>query len=134
MNKTFHPKKWRAVTEPKQHRMSQSMFSARVWNLFPNCGLMTVRQDTTPAASPALCDSTDYGPPGSSCPWDFSQARILGWLPFPCPGHVLDSGTEPASLAWKAGSLPLSHLGSSATCIQCHRQGDPDSDPGYVTS
>ena len=64
----------------------------------------------------------------------FFPGKNTGVVPFPCPGHVLDSGTEPASLAWKAGSLPLSHLGSSATCIQCHRQGDPDSDPGYVTS
>ena len=34
------------------------------------------------------------------------QARILEWLPFPSPGDLLDTGTEPGSPALQADSLP----------------------------
>ena len=34
--------------------------------------------------------------------------RILEWLPYPPPGALLDPGTEPASPAFQANSLPLS--------------------------
>ena len=47
------------------------------------------------------------------------QATLsMGWtkfwseLPFSSPGDLLNSGIEPVSPAWQAGSLPLSHLGS----------------------
>ena len=43
----------------------------------------------------------------------------MGWtkfwsgLPFSSPGDLLNSGIEPVFPAWQAGSLPLSHLGST---------------------
>ena len=38
-----------------------------------------------------------------------SQARILEWVPFPSPGDLPDPEIEPASPAWQADSLLLSH-------------------------
>ena len=52
-------------------------------------------------------------PPGSSV-HGISQARILGWLPFPSPGDLPDPGIEPespVSPTWQVDSLPLSHMG-----------------------
>ena len=39
----------------------------------------------------------NYTLPGSSA-LGILQARILGWLPFPPPGHLPKPGTEPTSL------------------------------------
>ena len=62
----------------------------------------------------------------------FPRQELWNGLPFPCPGDRLDSGTEPASPAWMAGSLTLNHLRNSATRTLYHRQGDPVCDPMYV--
>ena len=42
----------------------------------------------------------------------FSTQKYWSGLPFPSPGDLPDPGIEPASPAWQADSLPLSHLGS----------------------
>ena len=42
----------------------------------------------------------------------FSRQEYWSRLPFPSPGDLPNSGTEPMSPALQAGSLPLSHLGS----------------------
>ena len=42
----------------------------------------------------------------------FSRQKYWSGLPFPSPGDLLDPGTESASPALQADSLPLSHLGS----------------------
>ena len=55
---------------------------------------------------PTLCNPMD--PPGSSV-YGISQARILEWVPFPSPGDLPDPEIEPASPAWQADSLLLSH-------------------------
>ena len=56
---------------------------------------------------PALCDPVDRGPPDSSV-HGILQARILEIFPTQeLNPHVL------CLLHWQAGSLPLSHLGSS---------------------
>ena len=52
----------------------------------------------------------DHSPPGSSV-YEISQARILEWLLFPTPGDCPNPGIKPASPAWQADSLPLSHQG-----------------------
>ena len=39
------------------------------------------------------------------------QARIVVWVAI-SSGDLPDPGIEPASSAWQADSLPLSHLGS----------------------
>ena len=44
-----------------------------------------------------LCDPMDRGLPGSSV-YGISQARILGWLPYPPPRDLPDLGIKPASL------------------------------------
>ena len=46
---------------------------------------------------PTLCDRMDCSPPGSSV-LGILQARILGWVACPPPGHLYDSGMEPAAL------------------------------------
>ena len=43
----------------------------------------------------------------------FPRQEYWSGLPFPSPGDLLDSRTEPASPALQANSLPLSHQGSS---------------------
>ena len=60
---------------------------------------------------PTLCDPMNCSPPGSSV-HGILQARILAWIACPPPGYLPDPGIEPTSLALKADSLPLSHLGS----------------------
>ena len=45
----------------------------------------------------------------------FPRQGYWGGLLFPFPGNLSDTGIElasPASFAWQADSLPLSHLGS----------------------
>ena len=42
----------------------------------------------------------------------FPRQEYWNGLPFPSPGDLPDPGTEPASPALQADSLPLSHLGS----------------------
>ena len=48
-------------------------------------------------------------------------------LPFPTPGHLLDPGIEPASLAppaLQADSLPLRHLGNPTIKVLCFSSVD----------
>ena len=47
------------------------------------------------------------------------QARILEWVAFPSPGHLLDPGIQPVFLAWQMDSLPVSHF-SFVTGDQTH--------------
>ena len=69
---------------------------------------------------PALCDSMDCSPPGSSV-HGILQARILEWVARPFsrgsswyPTHLL------VSLAFlQAGSLPLNHLGNPGRVYAC---------------
>ena len=42
----------------------------------------------------------------------FPRQEYWSGLPFPSPGDLRDPGVKPASPAWQADSLPLSHLGS----------------------
>ena len=42
----------------------------------------------------------------------FPRQEYWSGLPFPSPGDLPDSGIKPASPAWQADSLPLSHQGS----------------------
>ena len=44
---------------------------------------------------------------------EFSRQEYWSVLPCPPPGHLPNSGIEPASPAWQTDSLPLSHPGSS---------------------
>ena len=57
-----------------------------------------------------FCDSMDCSPPGSSV-HGILQARILEWVAISFSRDLPDPRVEPASLAWQADSLPLSHLG-----------------------
>ena len=41
-----------------------------------------------------------------------SRQEYWSGLPFPLPGYLSEQGIEPASPAWQADSLPLSHLGN----------------------
>ena len=50
----------------------------------------------------------------------FSRQEYWIGLPFPPPGHLPDSGLEPVSWHWQAGSLPLSHRGSPV--VLCYLQ------------
>ena len=54
---------------------------------------------------PALCDSMDCSPPGSSV-HGVLQARILEWVANLSPGDLPNSGIEPRSPALQADSLP----------------------------
>ena len=40
---------------------------------------------------------------------------------FPSPGDLPNPGIKPASPAWQADSLPLSHLGSPRTVLSPHK-------------
>ena len=48
-------------------------------------------------------------------PKGFPRQEYWSGLSFPSPGHLPNPGIEPASPAWQADSLPLSHLGSPLT-------------------
>ena len=60
----------------------------------------------------------DCSPDRLLCPWDFS-GKNTGVLSFPPPGDLPDPGIEPASPAWQANSLPLSHQGSLEIRAHC---------------
>ena len=59
----------------------------------------------------------------SATPWTIARQAPLSmgsprqesWseLPLPSPGDLPDPGVEPTSPAWQAGSIPLSHQGTS---------------------
>ena len=48
---------------------------------------------------PTLCDRVDCSPARLLCPRGWSRQECWSGLPFPSPGHLPDSGIEPASLA-----------------------------------
>ena len=58
-----------------------------------------------------LCDSMDYSP-WLICPWDFPGMNPRSGLPFPSPGDLPNSETEPVSPAWQVDALARSHLGN----------------------
>ena len=53
------------------------------------------------------------------CPWGFPRQEYWGGLPCPPPGDLSDPGIELGSPALQAGSLPLSHQGSSNGLAKC---------------
>ena len=61
---------------------------------------------------PALCNPMDCSPIRLPHPWDFPGKNTGVGGPFPSQGDLSNPGIEPASLAWQADSLPLSHQGS----------------------
>ena len=69
--------------------------------------------------SPALYDSMDCNPPGSSSHGIF-QARIPEWVAFPTPGILLTQVSNPHLLCllhWQVGSLPRSHVEALAFTV-----------------
>ena len=52
---------------------------------------------------------------------DFPRQEYWSGLPFPCPEDLSDPGIEPMSLAWGAGSLPLSYLESQIDVYTFHQ-------------
>ena len=65
---------------------------------------------------PTLCDPVGCCPPGSSV-HGILQARILEWVAISSPGGPPHPRIKPASPAWQADSLPLSHLGSPSLSL-----------------
>ena len=51
----------------------------------------------------------------------FSRQEYWNGLPFPPPRDFLHPGIKPASPAWQANSLPLSHLGSPSLTGSANR-------------
>ena len=47
----------------------------------------------------------------------FPRQEHWGWLPFPSPGDLPNTGIEPAFLAWQVDSL-LSHQGNSGWLLE----------------
>ena len=70
-------------------------------------------------ASDSLDNPVDCSPSGSSV-HAISQARNWTGLPFCSPGDFPSPGIEPASPAWQADSLPLSHQGSPMHLTRLH--------------
>ena len=62
---------------------------------------------------PTVCGPVDCSLPGA-CVHGILQARILEWLPLPCPGALPDPGINARSPALQAHSLAPSHQGSGA--------------------
>ena len=67
---------------------------------------------------PTLCDPVDCSPPGSSV-HGILQARILGWVALPSPGHLPDPGIKLESPALQVDSSPLHRLGSPLKGCRC---------------
>ena len=89
----YHNLFWKISTSPQRNSMLIRVFSAQL--------------------GPSLCDSMDYGLPGSSV-CGISQARVLDWVPCPPPGDPSEPGIEPASLGSPALAdrfLPLAPPG-----------------------
>ena len=55
------------------------------------------------------CDPKDCSPLQST---GFRRQECWSGLPFPSPGDLPDTGTNPSLPHWQEGSLPLSHQGS----------------------
>ena len=72
-----------------------------------------------------FCDPMDCSPP-SPPSMDFPRQEYWSGLPFPPPGDLPDPGIEPmspASPALQVGSLPLSHLLTSALQTELQSSG-----------
>ena len=54
----------------------------------------------------SLCDPIDCNPPGSSLSMGFSRQEYWSEVPFPSPGDLPNSETEPGSPALHTDSLP----------------------------
>ena len=67
-----------------------------------------------------LCDPLDGSPPGSSCPWDFSNKNTRMGCHFPPPGDLPNQGIKPAtpvSSALWVGSLPTESSGKPKVLV-----------------
>ena len=67
-----------------------------------------------------LCDPLDGSPPGSSCPWDFSDKNTRMGCHFPPPGDLPNQGIKPAtpvSSALWVGSLPTEPSGKPKVLV-----------------
>ena len=67
-------------------------------------GLSPYREREVKAA-PALCDPTDWSPPGSSV-MGSSRREYRSGLPLSSPGHLPDPRIKPQSPVFQADSLP----------------------------
>ena len=65
---------------------------------------------------PTLCDPMDYGAHQTPPSMQFPREEHWSGLPFPSPGDLPNTRIKPASPAWQADSLPLSHLESPKKC------------------
>ena len=82
------------------------------------CGILCLRKSSVNIGYDVLCSVMS----DSVTPWTIARQAPLSmgfprqeyWsgLPFPSPGDIPDLGTEKASLALQADSLPLSYLES----------------------
>ena len=70
--------------------------------------------DLVTKSCPTLMAPMDRSPAGSSV-HGFPRQEYRNGLPFSSPEFLLDPGIKPTFPALKAGSLPLSHQGSSIT-------------------
>ena len=59
-------------------------------------------------------------PSGSSVP-GVSQDEYWSVLTFPSPGDIPDPGIKPATPAWQADSLPVSHQGSPHVIMEADK-------------
>ena len=73
-----------------QKKREREIYSCTYQHCSALCGCSVVHLCLT------LCDPMDRSPPGSSVR-GILQARILGWVTFPAPGHLPNPGTETAS-------------------------------------
>ena len=77
----------------------QSKDKERVYSLTQSC--------------PTLCDPMDCSP--LLCPWDFSGKNTEVGCHFLLQEIFPTQGSNPHTLHWQVGSLPLGHLGSPMT-------------------
>ena len=74
--------------------------ATQVKKLYFAFNILSFRMSVLIAQScPTLCDCMDSSPARLLCPWGFSRQECWSGLPFPSPGHLPDSGIEPASPA-----------------------------------
>ena len=70
----------------------------------------------------SVCDPMDCSPPGSPLSKEFPRHEDWSGLPFPSPGNLPDTGTEPRSPALQADSLPSESLGKLQEVFQDKEQ------------
>ena len=65
-----------------------------------------------------FCQPLDYSLPGSYGR-GISQGGTLGWAATSFSGDLPNPGIKPCPLPWQVNSLPLYHLGSTASTLYC---------------